>query len=75
MEYWILRTNGYSASNAVYVSDIGAVYNRGSYVNCLDTGVLPAITIDLKTAELTNAGKVSSDELYVEGATNGNLFR
>ena len=75
VEYWILRTNGYSASNAVYVSDIGAVYNRGSYVNCLDTGVLPAITIDFKTAELTNAGKVSSDELYVEGVTNGNLFR
>ena len=70
--YWNLRTNGYSASNAVYVSDIGAVYNRGSYVNCLDAGVLPAITIDLKTAELTDAGKVSSDDLYVEGATNGN---
>ncbi len=64
--YWNLRTNGYSASNAVYVSDIGAVYNRGSYVNCLDAGVLPAMTIDLKTAELADAGKVSSDELYVE---------
>ena len=62
--YWILRTNGYSASNAVYVSDIGAVYNRGTYVNCLDAGILPAITVDLKTAELTAAGKVSSDELY-----------
>lgn len=68
--YWILRTNGYSASNAVYVSDIGAVYNRGSYVNCLDAGILPVITIDLKTAELTDAGKVSSDELYIETSPN-----
>ena len=64
--YWILRTNGYSASNAVYVSDIGAIYNRGTYVNCIDAGVLPAITIDLRTARLTDAGKVSSDELYNE---------
>ncbi|MBR2788981.1 MAG: hypothetical protein IKD94_07435 [Erysipelotrichaceae bacterium] len=71
--YWILRTNGYSASNAVYVSDIGAVYNRGTYVNCLDAGVLPAITVDLKTAELVNAGKVSSDELYIETSSDSGM--
>lgn len=72
MGYWILRSNGYSASNAVYVSDIGAVYNRGTYVNCRDAGVLPAITIDLKTAELADAGKVSSDELYIEKSSDSN---
>lgn len=70
MGYWVLRTNGYSASNAVYVSDLGAVYNRGSYVNCLDAGILPAMTIDLKTARLVDAGTASSADLYSETAGN-----
>ena len=41
--FFMLRTNGYTASNAVYVNDDGNIYNRGMPVNCKDAIVMPAI--------------------------------
>ena len=40
---WMLRTNGYNASNAVYVDDCGYIYNRGMPVTCKDAGLMPAL--------------------------------
>lgn len=62
--FWILRTSGYTNSNVNYICDFGAVYNRGTYVTVSDAGILPAINVDLSKAELKDAGKVSSDEIF-----------
>ncbi|MBR1446318.1 MAG: hypothetical protein IJ586_04465 [Alloprevotella sp.] len=47
-------------SNAVYVGDAGDIYNRGILNTCNDTGLLPAITIDLSSASYVVAPAVSS---------------
>lgn len=58
--FWFLRTSGYTMSNAVYVGDAGDIYNRGILNTCNDTGLLPAITIDLSRASYVVAPAVSS---------------
>ena len=62
--FWILRTSGYTNANVNYICDFGAVYNRGTYVTVSDAGILPAIYVDLRKADLKDAGKVSSDEIF-----------
>lgn len=44
--FWFLRTNGYTASNVVYVGDNGDTFNRGISVMCNDAGIVPAIWIE-----------------------------
>ena len=43
--FWMLRTNGYNQSNAVYVGDDGNIYNRGIPVTCKDAIVMPSLRI------------------------------
>ena len=58
--FWFMRTNGYTQSNVSYICDFGYIYGRGTFVDCNDSGILPAIRVDLTRAELTQAGTVSS---------------
>lgn len=58
--FWYMRTNGYTLSNASYICDFGYIYSRGTDVSCNDSGVLPAIRVDISKADLIPAGKVSS---------------
>lgn len=58
--FWLLRSNGYTASNVVYVGELGHIYNRGIPVTCRDAGLIPAIRIDLNTAEYSYAGTICS---------------
>lgn len=60
--FWILRSNGYTAANMVYVGELGYIYNRGIPVTCRDCSIVPAIRIDLKLADLTCTGEISSVE-------------
>ena len=43
--FWMLRTNGYNANNAVYVGDVGDIYNRGMPVTCPDAVIMPALRL------------------------------
>ena len=45
--FWMLRTNGYNAANAVYVGDVGDIYNRGMPVTCLDALIMPALRLSI----------------------------
>ena len=54
--FWFMRTAGYSLSNITYICDFGHIYNRGTDVTCNDSGILPAVRIDLSKA----AGKVTN---------------
>lgn len=45
--FFMLRTNGYTATNAVYVNDDGNIYNRGIPVTCNDAIVMPACWVEL----------------------------
>lgn len=58
--FWLLRSNGFTASNVVYVGELGHIYNRGIPVTCQDAGLVPAIRIDLETAAYSYTGTVSS---------------
>ena len=58
--FWFMRTNGYTLSNVTYICDFGYIYNRGTDVTCSDSGILPAIRVDLSTAELQAAGEAVS---------------
>lgn len=58
--FWFLRSNGYTASNVVYVGELGHIYNRGIPVICPDAGLIPAMRIDLETAEYIYTGTTSS---------------
>ncbi|MGX8729279.1 MAG: DUF6273 domain-containing protein, partial [Lachnospiraceae bacterium] len=66
--FWLLRTTGYTPSNVNYVCDFGCVYNRGTYVNVSDAGILPLIRVNLGKAEFVDAGTVSSSEILRENA-------
>ena len=67
--FWFLRTNGYSQSNAVFVGEMGCLYNRGCYVNCKDSGILPAIWVDLEKVNLVSEYEFSSDSMIDANAT------
>lgn len=43
--FWMLRTNGYNSSNAVYVGNVGDIYNRGIPVTTKDAIVMPALWV------------------------------
>ena len=58
--FWLLRSNGFTASNVVYVGELGHIYNRGIPVTCQDAGLVPAIRIDLETAAYSYTGTLSS---------------
>ncbi len=58
--FWLLRSNGFTASNVVYVGELGYIYNRGIPVTCQDAGLVPAIRIDLETAAYSYTDTVSS---------------
>ena len=58
--FWLLRSNGFTASHVVYVGELGHIYNRGIPVTCQDAGLVPAIRIDLETAAYSYTGTVSS---------------
>lgn len=58
--FWYMRTNGYTLSNAAYICDFGYIYSRGTDVSCNDSGVLPAIRVDISKTDLIPAGTVSS---------------
>ena len=54
--FWITRTTGYTHANVVYVDESGYMYNRGILVTCSDAAVIPALVLDLDSAEYTYAG-------------------
>ena len=61
--FWFMRTNGYTAANVTYICDFGYIYNRGTFVTCNDSGILPVIQVDSTKAVLVDAGTVSSSEI------------
>ncbi|MDO4803433.1 MAG: DUF6273 domain-containing protein [Lachnospiraceae bacterium] len=67
--FWFMRTSGYTPSTVTYICDFGYIYSRGTLVTCDDAGVLPAICIELETAEFTYAGETSSEEILREEET------
>ena len=58
--FWLLRTNGYTRDNAVYVGEKGYLYNRGIPVTCADAGIVPVIRIRLDLAEYQRVTDISS---------------
>ena len=58
--FWFMRTNGYTPANVSYICDFGYIYPRGTDVTCDDSGILPAIRVELSTAKLEDAGTVTS---------------
>ncbi|MBQ1356242.1 MAG: hypothetical protein IIY72_07155 [Solobacterium sp.] len=61
--FWFMRTSGYTPANVTYICDFGYIYNRGTYVTCNDSGLLPVIRVDSTKAELQDAGMVSSTDI------------
>ena len=61
--FWFMRTSGYTPANVTYICDFGYIYNRGTYVTCNDSGLLPIIQIDSTKAQLQDAGTVSSTDI------------
>ena len=51
--FWLLRTNGYTEDNVVYVGEKGYLYNRGIPVTCADACIVPAIRVELDRELLT----------------------
>ena len=58
--FWLLRTNGYTQDNIVYVGEKGYLYNRGIPVTCPDALIVPAIRVQLGAAALEKAPDISS---------------
>ena len=58
--FWLLRTNGYTQDNTVYVGEMGYLYNRGIPVICKDAGIVPAIRVQLDANLMTRAEDISS---------------
>ncbi|MBO5520820.1 MAG: hypothetical protein J5973_04005, partial [Eubacterium sp.] len=58
--FWILRTNGYTQDNVVYVGEKGYLYNRGIPVTCPDAGIVPVIRVRLGAAPCTRVEDIES---------------
>ena len=58
--FWILRTNGYTRDNVVYVGEKGYLYNRGIPVTCADAGVVPVIRIQRDDSRYTCGEDITS---------------
>ena len=61
--FWFMRTAGYNPRSVTYVCDFGYIYSKGTLVTCGDAAVLPALWVDLRRAELADAGERSSSEI------------
>ena len=61
--FWLLRTNGYTEDNVVYVGEKGYLYNRGIPVTCDDAGIVPAIRIRLGAASVTKEADISTQSV------------
>ncbi len=59
--FWLLRTNGYTPDNVVYVGEKGYLYNRGIPVTCRDAGIVPAIRVRLGTGQLIRTQDIASN--------------
>lgn len=59
--FWLLRTNGYTRDNVVYVGEGGYLYNRGISVTCMDAGIVPVIRVRLGRCPLTREGDIATD--------------
>ncbi len=58
--FWLLRTNGYTRDNVVYVGEKGYLYNRGIPVTCGDAGIVPAIRVRLGADGLERTADIST---------------
>ena len=58
--FWMLRTNGYTRDNAVYVGEKGYLYNRGIPVTCADATLVPALRVRLGSAPIERVEDISS---------------
>ncbi|MBR4500303.1 MAG: hypothetical protein IKP22_00215 [Clostridia bacterium] len=58
--FWLLRTNGYTRDNTVYVGEKGYLYNRGIPVTCSDAGIVPVIRIRLDAAQYRRVPDITS---------------
>ncbi len=58
--FWLLRTNGYTQDNVVYVGEKGYLYNRGIPVTCRDAGIVPAIRVRLGTGLMIRVEDIST---------------
>ena len=58
--FWFMRTNGYNTTTATYICDFGYIYNRGTDVTCDDSGILPALRLDLSAADFVKTEPVAT---------------
>ena len=58
--FWLLRTNGYTRDNVVYVGEGGYLYNRGISVTCMDAGIVPVIRVRLGRCPLTREANIAT---------------
>ena len=65
--FWLLRTNGYTRDNVVYVGEGGYLYNRGISVTCVDAGVVPVIRVRLGRCPLTREADIASGPEGADG--------
>ena len=63
ISFWFMRSIGYTKANVVYVGESGDTYNRGIVVTCNDAAVLPAITLNLSSANYQKAEPVYSTNI------------
>ena len=63
ISFWFMRSIGYTKANVVYVGESGDTYNRGIVVTCNDAAVLPAITLNLSSANYQKAEPVYSTDI------------
>ena len=64
--FWLLRTNGYTQDNIVYVGEKGYLYNRGIPVKCSDAGIVPAIRLRLGAVPFSRVEDISTQKEIVE---------
>ena len=58
--FWMLRTNGYTEDNAVYVGEKGYLYNRGIPVTCMDAEIVPVVRIQLGKSPVVRVEDIST---------------
>ena len=70
--FWFFRSNGYTASNVVYAGELGYIYNRGIPVTCRDASIVPAIRVDLDSAQIIPDGIIETalpDSIFEDAET------
>ena len=66
--FWFMRTNGYTQESVSYICDLGYIYERGTIPTCKDSGILPAMWIDINLAKFSLAGTVTSRDIQKNGS-------